>query len=197
MNGNTSQLMDGEVDEHVLDLTPMQRLVVQSMVKNAYNKKASMSELGKNPHQMEAYLTMPKVAKALEYYKRGLTSLPDAVAPQDYKVEKSSQIKLLWNIAQTAAGMIYDREGNEVLMNPAGAIAAVRTISDLQGDFAPKEQHVMVDVKDERSVEEIQANVKMLMAEYQQLAINAGATDSQVNKVIKGPDNMKLSHMAN
>lgn len=189
---NTTQLMDGRVDQKTLDLCPMHRLFVETYLKNSEDKRQTASDLGKTAKQIDEYLHIPKVMRALEYYKRGVIGIPNTEVDKEYKVEKSSQIKLLWDIAQTAAGKIYDREGNEVLMNPAGAIAAVRTISDLQGDFAPKEQHMTVDVKDERSVEEIQANVKMLMAEYQQLALNAGATDNQVNSVLKGPKNMEL-----
>ena len=189
--------MSTVLEDKVLDLIPMHRLFIDSYLKNNEDRKATAQDLQKSMTQINGYLQNPTICKGIAYLKNGLNSVPNTQllkSEKDYKVEKSNQIKLLWDIAQTGAGLIYDREGNEILMNPASSIAAIRTISDLQGDFAPKEQIVTLDVKDERSVEEIQANVKMLMAEYNQLALNSGTTDGQVNRVINGPKKMALDN---
>ena len=183
-----------EADLKICDLPPSQILFVETFLRlNGVLKNVAI-EMGKTLPQVYGIASQPKIVNAINYMSNSVNAIPDVLPEEPYKVEMSSRLKLLWAIAQETSSKIYDKEGNEILMNPASSIAAIRTISDLQGDFAPKEQFVTVDIKDDRSVEEIQNNIKMLMAEYQQLSLNGGATDNQVNKVLKGPKPMIIEH---
>jgi len=95
---------------------------------------------------------------------RGSDDLPYNGASREEKLD------MLWNLARKSSGMIYDKEGNEIIMNGAVAVSAVRTMNDMVGDWAPKEANIKVDIKDDRSIEEVKASVAELMAEFTTLA---------------------------
>jgi len=95
---------------------------------------------------------------------------------------KEARLEFLWKVAENGASLIYDKEGNEIMMSPAVSVAAVRAMNDMiEGSYAPKEithKHTT----ETRSEQEIRDNIKKLNAEYAQLAVIEGVTEKQIQQ---------------
>ena len=88
----------------------------------------------------------------------------------DFNITKTDRLNMLWLIAKRGTEDLYDKEGNCLMQNPAASISAIRTISDLVGDWAPKEQHVKVEVTHKDiSEQQLDADIHALTAEYERL----------------------------
>lgn len=156
------------------DLTPLRRTFVELYLEHRDLDKVAKI-MGRTPGWANMLRLTPKVNNAIEYRLKGVHDMPevqrvptrlDASTTAMDLVPLEERVKLLWAIAQEGAGKIYDKEGNEIMMNPTVSVAAIKAITDISGEWAPKESHVDVAVRDTRTVSEIKDNVESLMAEY-------------------------------
>ena len=85
-----------------------------------------------------------------------------------HRVSNGFKLDLLWNVAQKGASLIFDRVGNQVLMNGASAVRSIRAMNAMDGDSKPVPV-VNVAVVDNRSVDEIHASIQNLYAEAKAL----------------------------
>lgn len=172
------------IHELVEDLGPLQKKYVDSYVKHNGDLDAVSEDMMRPKTWCYSYpKTYAKIHRAIESRMTGIHGVKDmgmtfteegtiSNRPQDIASGISSledRVKLLWKVANRAAGFVYDKEGNEVMMNPNVSVAAVRAITDITGEWAPKESVQEINVRDDRSVDEIRGNVEELLSEYQSL----------------------------
>jgi len=133
--------------------------------------------IGRSFDQVCHMAVNPRIQKAIAFRQ---TDFIQGVKHPEFAVTRGERIELLWNLAQEGVSKIYDKEGNEVMMAPATAVSAVRTINDMvAGSLAPKEIEVTVK-NDTRSEEEIRANIAKLTAEFNSLTAIEGVTEQDI-----------------
>jgi len=161
----------------ITELTPLQNMFVKSYFKCDGNMLCIARGLDRSEQHVYQIAKAQVVQDAIEKetQKRGpLPERPKVV----FTVAKQDRVRLLWKVANQGAEMIYDKEGNEVMSNPATTVSAIRTINDmLPGSLAPKELDVNVTVEDRRTEAEIADNISLLMQKYTALK---DVTDEQV-----------------
>ena len=162
-------------------LTPLQNMYVEAYFKCDGNVVCIAEKIDRTRFHVyemaKAKIVQDKID--VELKRRG-PLLP--VKPKEKKVifnvAKQDRVRLLWKVANRGAELIYDKEGNEVMSNPATTVSAIRTINEmLPGSLAPKELDVNVTVEDRRTEAEIADNISVLMQKYSALK---NVTDTQV-----------------
>ena len=160
-------------------------LVIDAMIKHDGDIYKVATEVGRQPHDVEAVMQY-------EGNRKRLCIRASKYKNASFNSTKDSRLSFLWDVAQAGAERIYDKEGNHVMMNGAVAVSAVRAMNDMiAGSYAPKEVEI-THTSDTRTESEIRANIKRLTAEYNNLAVIEGVAESdiaQVDSLPAGSDN--------
>jgi len=165
-------------------LTPQQAKTVSTYFECEGNVGEIAKKLLRPYASVEKEINLAKVRTVIEMHEyKDAIPVPDYDPEEDAKYagpSKKAKLDLLWDLAQKGSKLIYDREGNEIVMNGALSVAAVRAINDMTGDWAPKEARIEVDIKDNRSINEIKSSLDKLMNEYNTLS---GALNNEVEAI--------------
>lgn len=167
------------------ELTALQKLYVDAHFEHGGKTVEIAKAIGRTVEHASGMRKSPRIQKAIAFRQ---TDFARGIKMPEFSVTRGERIELLWNLAQEGVRKIYDKEGNEVMMAPATAVSAVRTINDMvAGSLAPKE--IEVTVKDDtRSEQEIRDNIAKLTAEYNSLAVIEGVTETDISETRALPD---------
>ena len=146
------------VDERVL--TPLQKRFVEAYLPNGKNIAKTAAAINISTHHCYDILKSARVQLELARHVKSMCGYMRVV--NKYRISKSFRLEMLWNVAQECAGMVYDRQGNEVLMNPRAAVKAIRTMNDIES--WPKQRPVKIEARDERSIDEVHASSQQLIS---------------------------------
>ena len=86
-----------------------------------------------------------------------------------FNISRADKQRVLWDIAQTGVKKVFDAIGNEVMMNPAAAIAAIREMNLMDGIHKPTQIELEITAVDNRSEAEVLDNIRRLTIEAEQL----------------------------
>jgi hypothetical protein len=172
-------------------LTALQNIFVTTYINCGQNLAETAHQLNRTRVQADKIMGSEKVQWAISNRLKQMEPVGQSVLhtvrvcdDESYTgASKREKLDMLWALAQEASGKIYDKEGNEVIMNGAVAVSAVRTMNDMVGDWAPKETNINVDIKDDRSIDEVKRSVEALMAEYTTLSGEMSAEVQAIENV--------------
>lgn len=168
-------------------LTALQEMFVEAFFECDGKISCVAKRINRSVEHASQINKVSKVAKAIAMRTRSMAR--NIGKMPDFAVSKPERLELLWQIAKQGVELIYDKEGNEVMSNPATAVSAVRTINEmLPGSLAPKEVDINVKIEDKRSEQEIRDSIVALTAEYTQLSAISGITERDVAKTRELPD---------
>ena len=170
-------------------LTMLQNLFVTNYINCGQDLSETGKMMGRTTQSTRSFLASEKVQHAISNrLKVEPIAMRSSLVAKDEvpfsQASKEQKLDMLWGLARKASELIYDKEGNEVIMNGAVAVSAVRTMNDMTGDWAPKEQNITIDIKDERSISEVKSSIDTLMAEYVTLS-------GEVNSEVKAIENVQ------
>jgi len=168
-------------------LTALQELFVDAFFECDGKISQVAKKIDRSVEHAASINRSPRVAQAIAMRSRSVAK--NVGKMPDFHVSKPERLELLWQVATRGVELIYDKEGNEVMSNPATAVSAVRTINEmLPGSLAPKEVDISVKIEDKRSEQEIKDSIATLTAEFNALVAIEGVTECDIAKTRELPN---------
>ena len=124
------------------------------------------------------YKMMKSDTVQMELARRSTERASKLLVDNTFQCTRDERLQLLWKVANDSAKLIYDKEGNEVLMNGAVSVSAVRAMNDMiDGSYATKETNVNIKIEDKRTEKEISDNIRKLTEQFSNMTtLEAEAT---------------------
>ena len=156
--------MEGVPEFYKRPLTKKQKQVFDAYYECGKKAGPAAKKLGVDKRNFYTTLKHPNVQwhianrdMALEHHYLG---------NNDFTVTKTDKMELLWKIAKAGAERGYDKQGNEVMLNPQTSVSAIAQLNAMQGHNAPTEVKV---TKVEKSEEELKDSIQQLRQEFEDL----------------------------
>jgi len=159
-----SSLLYDDNPQYNKPLTTHQARVLQTYYRKDKNVTATAKEIGMDRSNVYAVLKNPKVQWHIANMELELEH--HYLGSNDFTVTKTDKMELLWKIAKAGAERGYDKQGNEVMLNPAVSVSAISQLNAMQGHNAPTEVTV---TKVDKSEEELKESIARLKAEFEEL----------------------------
>lgn len=145
-------------------LTAIQAEFVNAYLYNGESPEETRKAMGwKERGQASGMLRVPKIRTEIARRKGELAEYvlrQGALAG----VSKEMRASLLWEVAQAGAVPGFDKEGNQVLVNPGSTIQAIRELNLMTGAHAPVVSETQVTVTKRNEIE-IKASILELQEE--------------------------------
>lgn len=151
-------------EDPVPEVTPRQKEFLDAWYANDKSYAAAAKAMGVTRQRVREVL----MTKRCQWHiaQRDLDMTHHFLGENNFEVNKTDKMKLLWRIAKAGTEKGYDKTGNEVMVNPQVSVQAIAQLNQMQGHNAPTEISI---TKIEKSEKELEASIRALQDEYNQL----------------------------